>query len=167
MRLFSTVVLGLVAGGLIGCSKQAASDAPAATGASAAMASAPATGGNIAAEAAGPPREPIAVPATASADQVVTVFLNSLRDGDSATTESLLTSKAREELAKHQLSVDVQSTPNATYQVQPAATPVGNPNGAHVTSVWTEKFDDGDETYEIVWVLRRQQEGWRLAGMAM
>jgi hypothetical protein len=37
----------------------------------------------------------------------------------------------------------------------------------HVSSVWTEKFDDGEEKYEIVWALRRQQEGWRLAGMAM
>jgi hypothetical protein len=108
---------------------------------------------------------PVAVPSDASPDQVVTVFLNALRVGDSPTTESLLTSKARQELARHSLSVDVQSAPNASYQVRPAE--IIDANGAHVKSVWTEKFDDGDETYEIVWALRRQPEGWRLAGMAM
>jgi hypothetical protein len=113
-----------------------------------------------------PRQQPIAVPATATPDQVVTVFLNSLRGGDSATTESLLTNTARQELAKHSLSVDVQSAPNATYQVQPAEI-LQDPTGAHVKSVWTEKFDDGDETYEIIWALRHQPEGWRLAGMAM
>jgi hypothetical protein len=111
--------------------------------------------------------QPIAVPASASPDQVLTVFLNALRSGDSPTTESLLTTKAREELAKHALSVDVQSAPNSTYSVRPAEGVAGDPNGAHVSSVWTEKFDDGEETYEIVWALRRQNEGWRIAGMAM
>jgi hypothetical protein len=96
------------------------------------------------------------------------VFLNALRSGDSPTTESLLTAKARQELGKHQLSVDVQSAPSATYQVQPAEMLRDNPSGAHVRSVWTEKFDDGtSEPYEIVWVLRRQNEGWRVVGMAM
>jgi hypothetical protein len=98
---------------------------------------------------------------------VVTVFLNALRTGDSPTVESLLTSKARQELARHQLSVDVLSTPNATYQVRPPELLPTDPNGAHVSSVWTEKFEDGEETYEIIWALRRQADGWRLAGMAM
>ena len=114
-----------------------------------------------------PAPQPIAVPASATPDQVVTVFLNALRTGDSPTTESLLTAKAREELEKHSMSVDVQSAPNATYQIRSAEVLAENPSGAHVSSVWTEKFDDGDEIYEIVWVLRRQSEGWRVAGMAM
>jgi hypothetical protein len=98
---------------------------------------------------------------------VLNVFLSSLRSGDSATTESLLTAKARQELAKHSLSVDVQSAPNAVYQVRPAQFLVNDPSGAHVSSVWTEKFEGAEETYEIVWALRHQPEGWRLAGMAM
>jgi hypothetical protein len=113
------------------------------------------------------PTQPIAVPASAAPDQVVLTFLNALRTGDSPTTESLLTSKARQELARHSLSVDVQSAPNASYQVRPAELLADDPSGAHVKSVWTEKFDDGDETYEIFWALRKQPEGWRIAGMAM
>jgi len=150
------MVLGLL--GLAGCNGQSTSapaasteQAPAATTATPAM----------------PAPQPIAVPASATPDQVVTVFLNALRAGDSPTTESLLTAKAREELAKHSMSVDVQSAPNATYQIRSAEVLADNPSGAHVSSLWTEKFDDGDETYEIVWVLRRQSEGWRVAGMAM
>jgi hypothetical protein len=43
--------------------------------------------------------------------------------------------------------------------------------GAHVSSVWTEKFlDDNNQpaevNYEIVWLLRQEAAGWRLAGMA-
>jgi hypothetical protein len=112
--------------------------------------------------------QPIAVPANAPPDQVVMVFLNALRSGDSPTTESLLTVTAKAELAKHNLSVDVQSAPSATYEVKPAEIIPNNPHGAHVSSIWTEKFQDGtSEPYEIVWVLRHQPEGWRLAGMAM
>src|SRR3954453_21729179 len=95
--------------------------------------------------------QPIAVPASAPPETVLMAFLNALRTGDSATTESLITTKARQELAKHSLSVDVQSAQNATYQIRPAEYLPADPNGAHVSSIWTEKFDDGDETYEIVW----------------
>jgi hypothetical protein len=155
--MISAVVLGAL--GLAGCNGQTAS-APAA--AATQQVAAPTT-----ATPAMPAPQPIAVPASATPDQVVTVFLNALRAGDSPTTESLLTAKAREELAKHSMSVDVQSAPNAIYQIRSAEVLADNPSGAHVSSVWTEKFDDGDETYEIVWVLRRQSEGWRVAGMAM
>jgi len=144
----------------VGCSGKTAVDS-AGTGASANMAASPQANER---PTAAP--QPIAVPASAAPDHVVTVFLNALRSGDSPTTESLLTAKARQELARHSLSVDVQSAPNATYQVRPAEI-LADQSGAHVKSVWTERFDDGDETYEIVWALRRQQDGWRLAGMAM
>jgi len=112
-------------------------------------------------------QQPIAVPANAPPETVVMTFLNALRSGDSPTTESLLTRTARQELAKHSLSVDVQPAANATYQVRPAEYLQNDPSGAHVSSIWTEKFENGDETYEIVWALRRQEDGWRLAGMAM
>lgn len=160
MRCLTIGTLLAVAIGLAGCSSKKSVDS-ANTGAAAPVAAKP--------QAQGQPRivtQPIAVPATAAPDQVVTVFLNALRSGDSPTTESLLTTRARQELAKHSLSVDVQPAENALYQVRPADI-LADQSGAHVKSVWTEKFDDGDETYEIVWLLRRQAEGWRVAGMAM
>lgn len=157
LMISAAILVGL---GLAGCNGQTAgTPAPASPAQTAASPAAPAQ--------AAPKSLPIAVPATAAPDQVVTVFLNALRTGDSPTTESLLTGKAREELEKHSMSVDVQSAPNANYEIRAAQVLADNPSGAHVTSVWTEKFDDGDETYEIVWVLRHQPEGWRVAGMAM
>jgi hypothetical protein len=163
MRCLGVGMLIVLSVGVVGCTKQPAASTPAESSPNSA---APATA-SMAAQPAAPVTQPIAVPANASPEQVVTVFLNALRGGDSPTTESLLTSTARQELAKHSLSVDVQSAPNALYQVQPAEAVPGDPNGAHVKSVWTEKFDDGDETYDIIWAVRRQPEGWRLAGMAM
>lgn len=109
----------------------------------------------------------VILPPQTPPEQVVAAFLQALRGGDSATTESLLTTKARQELAKHAMSVDVQSAPNASYQVHAAQLLPNNPDNAHVSSIWTEKFEDGEETYEIIWALRRQPEGWRVAGMAM
>jgi hypothetical protein len=160
MRTLAIGIALVLTVGFAGCSSKGQTEGQAASPQAPAAA-------NGAATAAAPASQPIAVPANASPDQVVTVFLNALRSGDSPTTESLLTTKAREELAKHMLSVDVQSAPNSTYQVRPAEGVAGDPQGAHVSSVWTEKFDDGEETYEIVWALRRQNEGWRVAGMAM
>jgi hypothetical protein len=154
--LSAAILIGL---GLAGCNGQTASGPAVASPAQSGATAGPAQ--------AVPAPQPIAVPASATPDQVVSVFLNALRTGDSPTTESLLTAMAREELEKHSMSVDVQSAPNAAYEIRAAHVLPDNPSGAHVTSVWTEKFDDGDETYEIVWVLRRQTEGWRVAGMAM
>jgi len=109
----------------------------------------------------------VRVPADAPPDHVVSVFLDALKNGDTATKASLLTTKALEETTKHEFEVNPQSAPNAQYEVhQPEFLP-NHPNGAHVTSVWTETYDDGKVTYDVVWVLRRQSEGWRIAGMAI
>ncbi len=162
MRVFIIFALVAAVACLSGCTKPASTTGPAATG----QAQTTQPSQQPTAPQTAQRTQPIAVPSNATPDQVVTVFLNAMRSGDSPTTESLLTGKAREELAKHSLSVDVQSAPNATYQVHHAEM-LQDASGAHVRSVWTEKFNDGDETYEIVWALRHQQEGWRVAGMAM
>ena len=127
-------------------------------------------------QAATPVKQPVLVAVDASADQVVTVFLNAIRSGDEATTANLLTVKAREETAKAGYSVAPQSAPNTSYKVAPATILPDNPNGAHVTSTWTETYQeqqaDGSiatqtHSYDVVWVLRREQPGWRVAGMAI
>lgn len=124
-----------------------------------------------------PPKQPVQIPASAAPDQVVSLFLDSLRKGDEATTAHLLTARAREETSKHGYAVAPESAPNATYKVAQANILPDNPNGAHVTSVWTETYQEqqadgslADEviTYEIVWVLRNEApSGWRIAGMAV
>ncbi len=124
-------------------------------------------GGSAPAVAQAAPRKAVEVATDALPEQVVTTFLAALKAGDEATTAALLTTKAREETAKHQLDVAPQSAPGATYEVSAGKILADNPNGAHVSSVWTETYPDGTITYEIVWVMRKQPDGWRIAGLAM
>ncbi|QDU26406.1 hypothetical protein ETAA8_14840 [Anatilimnocola aggregata] len=114
--------------------------------------------------AAAPAKE---VPADAAPDQVVTVFLDAMRAGDAATTAALLTAKAREETAKHELPVAPNAAPNAQFQVAPAQYLQNNPNGAHVQARWVEVYGDETITNEVIWVLRKQPDGWRVAGFAI
>lgn len=112
--------------------------------------------------AAAPAALPIAT--DSPPEVVVAAFLNALRDGNDQVTEQLLSDIARTETAKHELTVQPPGTPTATYQIGDVRLV---PGGAHVHSTWSEKFDDGtDASYEIVWVLRQQPDGWRIAGMA-
>lgn len=143
--------------GLIGCS--GSSDATADPSGSGAATTAASTGMQAA--------KPVAVPANATPDQVVSVFLDALRGGDQATTATLLTAKALAETSKEDLSVCPQATPHMQYEITHSQVLPDNPNGAHVKVVWTENYTDGTVSYEVVWVLRRQQEGWRIAGMAI
>lgn len=116
--------------------------------------------------AAAAQQQPVAIPADAPPDQVVATFLGALRTGDKPTTAALLTTKARAETAKHQLAIDPLSAPNAKYEVLKPEYLTDNPDGAHVASSWSETYEDGTVSYDIVWVLRREASGWRIAGMA-
>jgi hypothetical protein len=117
--------------------------------------------------AAKPAGKPVSVPANATPDQVVSVFLDALRGGDQATTAALLTAKALTETSQRNLSVCPQATPNMQYQVTKSEVLPENPSGAHVNVTWSETYPDGTVSYEVVWVLRKQPEGWRVAGMAI
>ena len=40
-------------------------------------------------------------------------------------------------------------------------------DGAHVASVWEDTYADGStEQYNVTWVLRKQENGWRIVGLA-
>lgn len=102
--------------------------------------------------------------AEATPEQVVTRFLQALCQGDADTVTELLTDKACVETKKYNLSVQPPGTEAAQYQVGKVELVKG---GAYVNSLWIEPGSDGNEQqYEIVWVLRLQSNGWRVAGMA-
>jgi hypothetical protein len=173
MRCGLLGLITLVAMGLVGCGSgndaQPSAQSPAAGAASpdaiAAEQAASQPVGISAVEAAKQPS--VDVPPTATPEQVVQTFLDALKQGDIATKASLLTQKAREETTKENFEINPQSTPNAEYRVEPAQYLADNPNGAHVNSLWTETYSDGKMEYAVVWVLRKQPEGWRIAGMAI
>ncbi|MEO2023113.1 MAG: hypothetical protein ABGX05_14935 [Pirellulaceae bacterium] len=104
------------------------------------------------------------VKADATVQEVVSEFLQALRQGDADAVTRLLTDKARVETEKHQLAVQPPGTAAAQYQVGKVEMVDG---GAYVNSTWLEPDVDGkQQRYEIVWVLRSQANGWRVAGMA-
>lgn len=100
----------------------------------------------------------------ANPQQVVDRFLKALRDGDDQVVAGLLTARARQETAKHDLVVRPPGTPAADFRVGSVEKVEG---GAYVNCVWTESSGGvATETFDIVWVLREQADGWRVAGMA-
>lgn len=111
--------------------------------------------------------EPKQVPTDATPDQVVSVFLEAMRAADATSVEALLTTKAREETTRANMPVEPVAAPHAQFQVaQPQYLPM-NPNGAHVQAQWVESDGMLTYTHTVIWVLRRQDDGWRIAGFAI
>jgi hypothetical protein len=121
------------------------------------------------AAAAQPGEKTLDINPDSTPDQVVTGLLEAMKSGDKEAKEALLTDKAREETAKHNMPVHTLAMPNTEYQVGKPKYLEKNPNGAHVSCILTETFEDGTkQDHQIVWVLRREPEhGWRIAGMAV
>lgn len=98
---------------------------------------------------------------------VIELFLVSLRHGDAATTSRLLTSKARTETAKHDMVVRPPGSETAKFVVGQTIYTTETHDICHVESNWTDVDDAGRrQTYEIVWILRKEPSGWAVAGMA-
>jgi hypothetical protein len=99
-------------------------------------------------------------------DATVREFLEAVRKGDDALAELLLTDVAREETRKHDLSVAPPGSDTAKFEVGKVEYVAAN-EVAHVESVWTDIGEDGQpQSDPIIWMLRRDPAGWRIAGMA-
>src|SRR5262249_62416966 len=63
--------------------------------------------------------------------------------------------------------VSPSGRPTATFKVGKVEYVTPNKDGAHVWCSWTDAVDDQGHTRtdEIIWVLRHESEGWRIAGM--
>lgn len=101
--------------------------------------------------------------------EVVMGLIEAMKSGDKAGKEALLTEKAKEETAKHEMPVAADAMPNTEYQIAEPKYLKNNPNGAHVSCLLSETLEDGSKAeYQIVWVLRKEPDiGWRIAGMAV
>jgi hypothetical protein len=99
-------------------------------------------------------------------DQIVAAFLDALQRADNAVAEALLTRRAYEETSKRNLTVQPVGSPQAKYTIGTLKYLGANRNGAHVNTTWTEPAAEPGNSYDIVWTLRRQDSGWRVAGMA-
>jgi len=134
------VMLGVVCLGVSGCGKSD-DQAPVAT-------------------VVAPPAQP---------EEVLQQFLTSVKAGDKAKAENLLTTLAREKTAAEGIGIGNLSNAGVSFEIQ-GVQPLVMPDGkeaAHVSCVFTEKQEDGkSESHNIIWALRKETVGWRVAGMA-
>lgn len=112
------------------------------------------------------PAAVLPVDASSTPEKVVSEFLNAMKTGNDGVAAGLLTKKAREETAKHSLAVQPPGSPTAVYEVGEGEVSTEDPTVAQVGCLWTEKDDSGERTEQVVWVLRKDAEGWRVFGMA-
>jgi hypothetical protein len=94
----------------------------------------------------------------------VNEFLEAVRRGDDQLAGQLLTPLARQKTSEMEMVVAPPGSETAKYEVLSCET---TGNEAQVTSDWTDLDGDGrPHTDRIVWSLRSESEGWRIAGMS-
>lgn len=109
---------------------------------------------------------------TAAADAsgpagAVAQFYEALRRGNDAAIASLLTDKAREETSKSGLGIQSQASASLAYEIGETDYVTDQMDGAHVKTTWKEAAANGQMTStQVVWVLRKQANGWKISGMA-
>ncbi|GIW98049.1 MAG: hypothetical protein KatS3mg111_1382 [Pirellulaceae bacterium] len=101
--------------------------------------------------------------------QCVAVFLDSLRRGDEAAVNSMLTPKAREELAKTSYVIEPLGAPEGKFEIGRVAFPYEEKNVALVECVWTDPPSETTPplSMDVVCEVQLTPEGWRLAAMGL
>lgn len=130
-----------------------------------------AVGGSSGAEPqAGPNSEaaPVSLAANTGNPQATVVqFYEALKAGDETQIAALLTDKAREETKKSGLDIRSPGSDSLTYEIGESEFVTEAQDGAHVKTMWSQTDADGNPMQtEVIWVLRKQSNGWRVAGMA-
>lgn len=98
-------------------------------------------------------------------EKIVAEFLEAVRTGNDAAAATLLTPLARQKTSEMNLEVAPPGSDTAKYTV--GEVEYIEEGGVHVASHWTDVDENGQpHTDPIVWMLRREQQGWRIAGMA-
>ncbi len=103
----------------------------------------------------------------ATPDGAVREFLEAVRTGNSKRASEMLTPVTRQKTAEMKLDVAPEASATARFAVGDVEYVTEEKDGAHVASKWTDKDDQGQEfSRDYLWILRKESEGWRIAGMA-
>ncbi len=99
--------------------------------------------------------------------QAVAVFLDSLRRGDEATANGVLTSLAREQVLKTNFQIQPLGSPEGKYQIGRVGFPYAEKTVALVECQWSEPGVAGQapDVSEIVCEVHQESDGWRIAGL--
>ena len=129
----------------------------------------PTTGGS-AAEASGAAGQEQARARGGSPEAAVFEFLEAVRTGNDEKAAAMLTVTARQKTAE--LSMEVAPPGSDTAKFEVGKVEYLSEDGARVACTWSdlEGSDLGDNlqrrTDEILWMVRREPQGWRIAGVA-
>lgn len=97
--------------------------------------------------------------------QSVKSFLEAVRRGDDATAAAMFTELAREKASEMNIEVAPKGSDTAQFEVFEAE--YIDDGLAKVPSTWSDYGVDGQlQTDKMAWMLRREPEGWRVAGMS-
>ncbi len=92
-------------------------------------------------------------------------FLEALRTGNDEKASKMLSKAAREKTASLNRNVTPPASDTARFTV--GKVDYVNDDGARVACTWTDLDEDGKpKTDEAVWVLRREDKAWHVAGVA-
>lgn len=136
MRSLAWMVVLLVAGtALVGCSSESSTSTT----------------------ADGSPKQPSVTPG-----EVVEQFLSAVKQGNDAEAETKLTKSALKATQEEGMVVSPPGSSTAQYTVGPVEMVEG---GAHVLSQWSDGEGEEFRTDEIIWVLKIDDNAWRINGM--
>ncbi len=116
-------------------------------------------------ESPGQPATQADAPTAETPQGAVTIFLSAVCAGNDAHAASMLTDLARQKTAEMDLEVAPPGSDTAEFRI--GAIELVGEDAARVACTWSDLDEDGRRGEEqILWVLRREEPGWRIAGMA-
>ena len=93
-------------------------------------------------------------------------FLEAVRAGDDDKVVQMLTVTAREKSTEMNLVTALPASDTAEFSV--GEVEYLSPDGARVASMWNDLDENAQrKSDDVLWMLRREPSGWRIAGMAM
>ena len=99
-------------------------------------------------------------------DKIVGAFLKAAQTGDKPLLSALLSTVARAETAKNNITFQLDSYQNSKFVVGKYEYVTPEKDGAHVACVWIDRDEKGTEyKHDVIWVLRKEEAGWRIVGM--
>lgn len=102
--------------------------------------------------------------------EVVALFLDSLRRGDENAANGVLTAQAQAELAKTDYVIQPLGTPEGNYKIGRVGYVGGDATVGLVECMWSEPNPEAGQPpieLEIVCEVHKEEQGWRISGLAV
>jgi hypothetical protein len=107
-------------------------------------------------------------PTTSTPEKTVHEFMLAFKTGDDSRAASLLTERARQEADRTGKAVSPPGSKTMVFQVGEIEYVSEAKDGAHVGCKISDTDPEGNTTdYDVLWFLREQSDGWRVAGVLM